>query len=133
MQKTEPSPSRLRQRITLMQVLFCLNALVWALFLILFLSDQVQPGDPISSLVIPILMICNALAMLACAIGLGRRSRLSYYLSLAVIAFNLLLTITDQVGLFDYLTLLLDLLLLVLLVASYKAFARPPKSVAPAP
>ncbi len=75
-------------------------------------------------------MIGNALAMLACAIGLGRRSRLFYYLSLAVIAFNLLLTITDQVGLFDYLTLLLDLLILVLLVASYKAFARPPKSVA---
>jgi hypothetical protein len=117
----DPSSNPSRQ-IVLAQVLFFLNALIWVFFMILFLSDQVTPGDPVSSWVIPILMAGNALALLACGIGIGRRTRIFYFLALAVIAINILLTLTDQVGLFDYLTLLVDLVILVLLVASRQAF-----------
>jgi lysylphosphatidylglycerol synthetase-like protein (DUF2156 family) len=109
-------------QIALAQILFFIDAAIWVVFLILFVSDQAQPGEMVSSWVIPILMAGNALAMLACGIGLGKRSRFFYYLSLAVIGVNILLTVTDQVGLFDYITLLLDLVILTLLVASRKGF-----------
>jgi MFS family permease len=125
--KNKPSPKTPVQ-ITLAQVLFFLNAAVWLFFLILFLSDQVSPGDSISTWVIPILMVGNILAMLVCGIGLGKRKRRMYYLSLAVILVNIILTVTDQVGLFDYLTLLLDLVILTLLIASYKAFSHPSRT-----
>jgi hypothetical protein len=115
-------------QIILTQVLFILNAAIWVSFLVLFISDQVMPGSAVLDWVIPILMAGNALAMLACGIGLRNRSRFFYYLSLAVIGVNILLTVTDQVGLFDYITLLLDLVILTLLVASRKGFTQPSKS-----
>ena len=120
--------SKQRVQIILTQVLFFLNAAIWVFFLILFLSDQVTPGSAVSDWVIPILMAGNALAMLACGIGLRKRSRFIYYLSLAVIGVNILLTVTDQVGLFDYITLLLDLVILTLLIASRNGFTQPSKS-----
>ena len=120
--------SKQRVQIVLTQVLFFLNAAIWVFFLILFLSDQVTPGSAVSGWAIPILMAGNALAMLACGIGLRKRSLFIYYLSLAVIGINILLTVTDQVGLFDYITLLLDLVILTLLVASHKGFTQPSKS-----
>jgi lysylphosphatidylglycerol synthetase-like protein (DUF2156 family) len=136
LQSTDKTTSSISRRITLAQVLFFLNAAVWIFFLVLFLSDQAHPGNALSSLVIPILMGGNALAMLACGIGLGRRSRIFYYLSLAVMAVNILLTVTDQVGLFDYITLLLDLVILILLVAIRKGFtsaAKPTNLSNPSP
>jgi lysylphosphatidylglycerol synthetase-like protein (DUF2156 family) len=136
MQNADTTASKLPLRITLAQVLFFINTAVWIFFLVLFLSDQAHPGNALSSLVIPVLMGGNALAMLACGIGLGRRSRIFYYLSLAVIAVNILLTVTDQVGLFDYITLLLDLVILILLVAIRKGFtpaAQPANLSNPSP
>jgi lysylphosphatidylglycerol synthetase-like protein (DUF2156 family) len=136
MQTAKTPASKLPVQIALTQVLFFINAAIWIFFLFLFLSDQAHPGNALSSLVIPILMGGNALAMLACGIGLGRRSRIFYYLSIAVIAVNILLTVTDQVGLFDYITLLLDLVILILLVAIRKGFtpaAKPTNPSNPSP
>ena len=121
-QTNNTPPSKQPVQIALAQALFFLNTAIWLFFLILFLSDQA------SSWVMPILMAGNALAMLACGIGLGKRNRLIYYLSLAVIGVNLILTVTDEVGLFDYITLLIDLVILTLLIASRKGFARSSKS-----
>ncbi len=118
--------SKLPVQITLAQVLFFLNAAIWVFFLFLFLSDQVTPGDPISSWLVPILMVGNAIAMLVCGLGLRKRTRFFYYLAVLVIGINILLTFTDQVGLFDYLTLLIDLVILVLLVASRSGFTSSP-------
>ncbi len=59
-------------------------------------------------------MACGA-GMVAAGLGLGRR-RVWYYFALAVLAVNIVLTVTDQFGAFDLATLLLDLILLGLLV-----------------
>lgn len=118
--------SKLPVQITLAQVLFFLNAAIWVFFLFLFLSDQVTPGDPISSWLVPILMVGNAVAMLVCGLGLRKRTRFFYYLAITVIGINILLTFTDQVGLFDYITLLIDLVILILLVPSRAGFTSSP-------
>lgn len=102
------------------QALFFLNAAVWLAFGTLWLIDtsgrtSVQAA---AAWIVGLLMLGNVLAMLVCGIGLGTRRRLFYFLSLAVLAANLLLTLTDQVGLFDSITFGVDAVLLVLLVAT---------------
>jgi lysylphosphatidylglycerol synthetase-like protein (DUF2156 family) len=122
METIDKQASKQRIQIVLTQVLFFLNAAIWVSFLVLFMSDQVMPGSAVSDWLVPILMAGNALAMLVCGIGLGRRSRFFYYLSLAVIGINLLLSVIDQVGLADYITLSFDLVILLLLIASRQGF-----------
>lgn len=59
--------------------------------------------------------------------SLGRgRKRLKYYLAVAFLSVNILLTVTDQVGLFDWITLVLDVGLLALLVATRAKFLSVP-------
>jgi lysylphosphatidylglycerol synthetase-like protein (DUF2156 family) len=131
LQTTDAPRSKQSTQIALAQGLLFLNTAIWIFFLILFLTDQAKPGDTLSSWVIPILMAGNAIAMLVCAIGIGKRSRFFYFVSLAVIGINILLTVTDQVGLFDYITLLIDLVILALLAASRKGFSAARDSAAP--
>jgi lysylphosphatidylglycerol synthetase-like protein (DUF2156 family) len=131
METIDKQASKQRIQIVLTQVLFFLNAAIWVSFLVLFISDQVMPGSAVSDWLVPILMASNALAMLVCGIGLGRRSRFFYYLSLAVIGVNLLLSVTDQVGLADYITLSFDLVILLLLIASRQGFTRSSQPMQP--
>ena len=67
-------------------------------------------------------MLGNAAAFGLAGYGLGSGSRWAYLLALAVVALNLPLTLTDQVGLYDWITLGIDGLLLVLLLAARKEF-----------
>jgi uncharacterized membrane protein YhaH (DUF805 family) len=48
-------------------------------------------------------------------LGTGRRP--FYYLALAVMAINIILTFTDQFGLLDFLTLVIDLAIVAILIA----------------
>jgi hypothetical protein len=75
--------------------------------------------------IIAILMLGNAGAMLLSGIGLGRRSRLFYVFALGVLLVNLVLTVTDQVGLLDLLMGALDLVLLGLLIAVRDRYFAP--------
>ena len=45
-------------------------------------------------------------------IGIGRRRRLFYFFAMAILAVNIILTVTDEFGLLDLATLLIDLVLL---------------------
>ncbi len=65
-------------------------------------------------------MIGNAGAMLAAGIGIGRRRRLNYGFAFLVLAVNIVLTLTDQFGLLDVVTLVIDLILLGLLIGLMK-------------
>lgn len=100
------------------QVLFLLNAVIWLLFGAVSLaritaSESVQS---MTTLVVAILMLGNVGAMLVAGIGIGRRKRLLFYFGIVVLVVNIILTITDQFGLFDLITLALDLILLGLLL-----------------
>jgi hypothetical protein len=61
--------------------------------------------------VVGILMFGNAGAMLLAGIGIGKPRRLFYLFAMAVLAVNIILTFTDQFGIFDLLTLLAFLIL----------------------
>ncbi len=108
--------------------LFGLNGVVWlALGLASLLRLAASPNP--AQLIIAGLIFGNAGAMFVTGAGLAARRRWFFFLALAVLAVNLLLTITDQFGLIDFVTLIIDAVLLGLLVitrAELLGAGRPP-------
>jgi hypothetical protein len=102
------------------QALFFLNAAIWLLLGVISLVRMASSGSVqvITALVIAVLMFGNAGAMLVSGIGLSKQQRLVYFFAIAVLVVNIILTITDQFGVVDLITLILDLFLLGLLVAT---------------
>lgn len=118
--------SRLRRAlapVVLARALFCLNVAIWIAFDVVTLLRLAgsQAGPPITGVVIGVLMFGNAAAMLIVGLGLGRQ-RLFYALALALLAVNTVLTLTDEVGFFDWATLAIDLILLGLLIATRRSY-----------
>ncbi len=107
----------------LAQALFFLNAAIWLLFgvwSVLRLSAATS-GHALTAVVVAILMFGNAAAMLWSGVTIAKRQKRFYALALAVLLVNIVLTFTDQFGLLDLLTLLLDLVLLGVLLAGARA------------
>ena len=108
------------------QVLLYINAAIWLILGIatLLRVSQNNPESTFSLWIIAILMAGNAGMMFLCGWGLGTGHRLVYYLALAVMAVNILLTFTDQFGLLDFLTLVIDLAILALLISSRRRISQ---------
>jgi hypothetical protein len=70
-------------------------------------------------------MFGNMAAMLVCGIGIGTPNKLFYYLALFVLAVNIILTVTDEFGFFDFSTLLIDIVLLALVIVTRHRYAQP--------
>ena len=102
----------------LARALFFVNAAIWLVIGVASLTRMAlsQSGQPITALVIAILMFGNVGAMLVSGVGVGRRNRWLYYFGILVLLVNILLTITDEFGLLDFITLAFDVLLLGFLV-----------------
>jgi len=101
-----------------------LNAFIWlglSLAFLLRMRGNATMSTPMLWLV-AILMFANAIAMHVAAVGLAARRRSAYPFAVAVLLLNLALTFTDQFGLLDMVTLILDVCLLTLLVTRRKAF-----------
>ncbi len=100
------------------QALFFANAAIWLVIGAATLARMNAGLNRMAALIVAALMAANAGAMLVAGIGIGRRRRLFYFFAMAVLAVNIVLTFTDEFGLLDLATLLIDLVLLGLLVAS---------------
>jgi hypothetical protein len=97
------------------QWLFILNAVIWIVFGVIFLTDLSQGIH--SGWIVGLLMFGNAAVLAGLGYGLGTRyRRWSCYLSLVFVALNLVLGVTDEVGLFDVLVMVLNAVMLVLLL-----------------
>jgi len=64
------------------------------------------------------LMFVNALLLIWIAWGIGTGNKLYYFFGILVLAGNIFLTFTDEFGLFDLLTLIVNIILLVLLIVT---------------
>jgi lysylphosphatidylglycerol synthetase-like protein (DUF2156 family) len=94
--------------------LFLLNAVIWVLLAVATLLRSANGlGWGIA-----ILMLANAGVMLWASRGIGRQQKRFYYLALAVLAVNIVLTVTDQFGALDLITLVMDVVLFALLIAT---------------
>jgi hypothetical protein len=94
------------------QGLFFLNAVVWIAFGVLYLGDAA--GTTRGGWIAAALMFANAVVLTAIGWGLGTRRWWFYYLALLVLLVNIVLGMTDQVGLADVLVMALNAVMLVL-------------------
>jgi positive regulator of sigma E activity len=103
--------------------LFFLNAAIWLVFgVVSVVRLGGNEGQGVTALVVAILMFGNAAAMALSGALLVKRRWLFYFFALVVLAVNIVLTFTDQVGALDLITLVIDLVLLWILVVARKQF-----------
>ena len=119
---TSSSPTPLRP-LRAAQLLLLINGLLW-IGLAVYSLLRFPFGDvhQFAAWVVIGLMFANALILLLVAWGLGRGSRFLYWLGLAQVMLNLILSVTDQIGLWDLLVLLLNAIILALLFAQRRRF-----------
>ena len=110
--------------VLLAQRLFFLNAFIWLTFGIMGILRLARGNTTptITLWVITILMFGNVGALVISGWWLGKRSKWAFIFALAVLGINLLLTFTDQVGFFDILTALIDLVIVGLLIYDRKNY-----------
>jgi len=99
------------------QALFILMGLIWFIFGVATLVRMGSSGtNPTITLwIVALLMFGNAGMLLLLSWGFGRQKNLFFYLGIIVLAANIFLTVTDEFGIFDLITLIIDLVLLILL------------------
>lgn len=107
--------------------LFYLLGVIWLAFGV---SSIACIGDASSSVpvavfwIIAILMFVNALLLIWVGWGIGRGSRPYFYFGLILLAGNIFLTFTDEFGVFDLITLSVNVVLLVLLILGRSKFLQ---------
>ena len=112
-----PTPLRLAQ------ILLLVNALTWiGLGSYSLFRFPVGEANLYVAWVVVGLMFANALVLLLVAWGVGRGNRFLYWLGLGQVGVNLLLSVTDQVGLWDWAVLLLNAVTLAVLFAQRRHF-----------
>lgn len=77
-----------------------------------------------SSIVMPILMVIDALAYVLIAWGLARNPRIVFLIAAPFLVVNAVLSVTDEFGLFDLIVLVLDLVILGLLLLARRSWPR---------
>ena len=107
--------------------LFWLNAAIWLIFGIWSMvrignSDGVETA--VTLWVIVILMLGNVAAFLWSSWAIQKQAAWYRFAVMAVLLVNIFLTFTDQFGIFDLLTLLLDLILLGLVFILHRRRSR---------
>jgi lysylphosphatidylglycerol synthetase-like protein (DUF2156 family) len=110
------------------QSMFFLNALIWLLIGVVSLIRMADgsPDRTITALVIAFLVLGNVAAMLLSGVGLGKQQKRFYYFALAVLVVNIVLTFTDEFGILDFATLIIDVVLVGIVIAARRTFFGPP-------
>ena len=110
--------------VPVIQSLFFINTGIWIVLGINILLSMTQkyPDQTVAYIIIGVLMLGNAAAMLLSGWGLTRFPRLAFPFSILVLLVNIPLSVTDEFGAVDLITLLIDLVLLGLLVTNRRLF-----------
>jgi hypothetical protein len=112
-------------------LLILLNAAFWLGFAILLAAGGIRSlqAESVITWVMVNLAVISAMALAGIAFLLRRRSRFAYYVGLALLALIAVLSITDQVGLLDLFTLLVNLVALGLMVKDRAWYLQRDKAV----
>jgi hypothetical protein len=100
------------------QALFYFNTFIWLGFsLSKFLDIIAFNNKSASNVITGIFMLGNAAALFLSGWMIAKGRRWARGFALLVLAVNLLLTLTDQFGIFDLLTFLIDIVILWILIS----------------
>ncbi|GAB4475660.1 MAG: hypothetical protein Kow00124_16920 [Anaerolineae bacterium] len=95
--------------------LFLLNAAIWLALGVTALFRAGSSGLGAIAWIVAALMLVNATGMLGCAVIVGRPRPVHYVIAGAFLLANLVLTVTDQFGVLDLATILIDVVILGML------------------
>jgi hypothetical protein len=111
--------------VPVIQGLFFINAGIWLVIAIntLLRMTLKYPDLILGYSIIGVLMLGNTAAMLLSGWGLDRFPRLAFPFGILVLLVNIPLTVTDEFGVSDLVTLLIDLALLGLMVVNRRLFS----------
>jgi hypothetical protein len=115
--KDQPMPKK-SLTVTMAFGFILLNAIVWLGFTILLAWNlhPALPDSPVVRWIMGILAFGCACALIVLAVLLGRRIRIVYFLTWGLLALLAVLTFTDEVGLADWIYLLLVTTPLILMI-----------------
>ncbi len=115
--------ARLGAPLRVTQLLLALNGLFWiGLGIYGLVRFPVGDDHAVFAGVVVGLMFANALILFWVAWGVGRGNQRLYWLGLAQVGVNLILSVTDQIGAWDLIVLLLNAITLALLFAQRRQF-----------
>jgi lysylphosphatidylglycerol synthetase-like protein (DUF2156 family) len=108
--------------IQLARYLFIVAASVLLIFSMgTLLRINQKPDHKVMYLVYAILFFGDAALMFICGLFVGRQKRV-YWFAIVFLSLNIVLTITDQFGVVDFLFLWLNLMILGILIFARKSF-----------
>ena len=112
--------------VTIAFVFILLNAMVWLGFTILVAWNlhPALPDSPAIRWIMGILAFGCACTLVALAVLLAKRFRLAYYPTAGLLALLVVLTLTDEVGLADWIYLILAATPLLLLIKDRSWYLR---------
>ena len=96
------------------QAVFYLNAMIWLVFSVLSFVRAYTTSNDLHWM-LSVLMLANAGFMFGFGYVIIKGHRWTFFLAILYVAVNVVLSITDQFGWFDFLIMLLNLVLLGLL------------------
>jgi len=100
--------------IKLAQALLVVQAGIWLVFSLWML---VRPSTPSTfAIILAAMMFINQLIFLGIVWGISRRLKAVFFFALVFLSVNLSFSVTDEFGIFDWLVLALDVIMLVILV-----------------
>jgi hypothetical protein len=111
-------PAQARALVWVTRGLFIVNAAIWCVFAILLMTKTTHLGlnAQVFSWIVAVLMVGNAGVMLFLSWGIGKRHRWLFYFALVFLAVNIVLSITDEVGAADLITMAIDIALFALVI-----------------
>lgn len=101
------------------RILILIKSFIWIIFGIIYLVQLNNFYPPTASyifIIVAMLIFGNAVAFFLIYLFLPRRKKLIYYSSLAYLFLNIVLAFTDQFGLADFLSLIIDIVIVILLI-----------------
>ena len=102
--------------------MFILIAALWLVFGIGSVLHTANTAPRLTLWIVPILMLANVFVMLGLAWGLGKKPKLFFNLACGIMAVNIILTITDEVGIYDLLMLLAEVVIVVYLIIKRSSY-----------
>lgn len=100
-------------------ILFSLNFLFWIFIAISYSFVRENPNS-----IVKFLLFLEPIIFLIAFIGYLKRNIIIYYLTLIFLFCNAILSITDEIGCLDILSLILNLLLFIVLAFQWRIFRR---------
>jgi len=100
-------------------IFFLINFCFWLVIAIIysFIKDHTNP-------VVSFLLFLEPIVFLFALIGYLKNGIIIYYLTLLFLIMNSILSITDEVGIFDIVSFLLNIILFILLGLQWKNYHR---------